>query len=426
MSRLSPHDAAPKAGGLPGADVRRRSAASTAPDAALKIEPSTGLPMGPAIGAMARTPWPDYWIERFLKSASWNPGEPSPVRRLEVLRSFLEKHRLRPDLIPAAARNDFIRALPEEGRAEAESLLGLFYRVLFDGPSAPSAPSSPPRLPRIKEEEALSLLRFELKARNFSPKTRSNYAAILKRLYVDFPQGFEKVERFALQNHILTRYHGQGRKPGTCNLALAGIKFFFTQVLKRPEKVEGLMRMKEPHRLPRVYSVAEVKRLLDAPSNAKHRLVLALAYGCGLRVSELAALRPGDLDFDRGMLWVRSGKGAKDRGVMLGERLKERLREHLAAGPGSKFLFEGFQKERPLSVRTLEKIHENACAQAGLRGKGGIHVLRHSFATHLLENGTDMRYIQKLLGHGSTRTTEIYTHVTQTAISRIRSPLDLL
>ena len=212
--------------------------------------------------------------------------------------------------------------------------------------------------------------------------------------------------------------------PRTVNLATAAVLFLYNVVLDAPINAESLPRMKAGRQLPKVHSQQEIEKIILAEKNFKHRLILTLAYACGLRLSELKHLKPKDIDLDRNIVWVRHGKGGKDRGVMLDAAIKPEIASFLRSSKGKTYLFEGYEGGKPLAGITISKIYKHACEKAGIEAKGGIHTLRHSFATHLLEHGTDLRYIQELLGHSSSKTAEIYTHISDVlAISRIRSPI---
>ena len=195
--------------------------------------------------------------------------------------------------------------------------------------------------------------------------------------------------------------------------------------LGRPRIVHRIDRPRKGKPLPKVLSEEEVKRLLDAPMNSKHRAMLMLVYSAGLRSGELLALRPDDLDRARSLLRVQSGKGNKDRYTLLSQRAVEAVDSYLSEWKPKRMLFEG-QNGGPYSRQSLAKVFQAAMQKAGIQRDLTLHSLRHSFATHLLERGTDIRYIQELLGHASTRTTEIYTHVTPRTLGRIKSPLDEL
>jgi integrase/recombinase XerD len=205
----------------------------------------------------------------------------------------------------------------------------------------------------------------------------------------------------------------------------AALSFFYRTVIKTPDAVELLPRMKPGKSLPKVYSSNDIEHLINHTDNPKHRLVLMLAYGCGLRLSEIQNLRPTDIDWGRSVISIK-GKGSKERLVMLDPVLGRSLKLYLAGQPDCRYVFEGQTSGSPYPKRTIEKIYEKACRSAGIPRKGGIHSLRHTFATHLLEQGTGLRQIQEVLGHSSIKTTEIYTHVSTNEISKIKSPLSSL
>lgn len=208
----------------------------------------------------------------------------------------------------------------------------------------------------------------------------------------------------------------------SCNVALQAIKFFYTQVL-RASLNEHIRTLKRPKHLPIVLAPQETKDLFAATKNRKHRLLLALAYGAGLRVSEAVGLRVGDLDFARNLLCVRRGKGRKDRNTIIPQSLVSDLRELIALRPAHEPLFVS-ERGGGLTVRTAQAVFYAALAAASVNKPASFHSLRHSFATHLIENGTDIRFIQELLGHENIRTTQGYTRVATHALARIVSPLD--
>ena len=183
--------------------------------------------------------------------------------------------------------------------------------------------------------------------------------------------------------------------------------------------------MKKEKKLPEIYSLEEIEKILKAHNNKKHCLLLQLAYGCGLRVGEIIRLKKENIDLYRNVLWVRKGKGAKDRrSIMINDFLKKNLEEHIKNLSQQNYLFPSYTDRGHITRRTAEKIFENACKKSGVRKKKNIHTLRHSFATHLLEQGVDLRHIQELLGHSKITTTEIYTHVSIKSIANITSPLE--
>lgn len=188
-----------------------------------------------------------------------------------------------------------------------------------------------------------------------------------------------------------------------------------------PEEIE---RPRKEIHLPNVLSKEEVKSILDAPVNLKHRAMLSLIYACGLRRSELINLKPADVESTRGLLVIRQSKGNKDRVVPVSVKVVEMLREYYKAYRPKEWLFEGQIRGEQYSSTSLQEVLKKSVLKAGIRKPVTLHWLRHSYATHLLESGTDLRYIQELLGHKSSRTTEIYTHVSQKSIQHIRSPFD--
>ncbi len=207
---------------------------------------------------------------------------------------------------------------------------------------------------------------------------------------------------------------------------VSAIRFLFEDVLDRPRLALSIPRPKPQRKLPSVLSTNEVARILARPRNLKHRALLMLLYSSGLRVSELVRLRPADVDADRRLLRVRRGKGGKDRYTLLARRAIEAVTIYQAAFPTDRWLFPGQKPDRHLTTRSVQRVLENAAQAAGIRKKVTPHMLRHSFATHLLESGTNLRIIQDLLGHRSARTTQIYTHVARSTLEGVRSPLDAL
>jgi len=260
---------------------------------------------------------------------------------------------------------------------------------------------------------------LELKGR-LKPTIR-NYSRLVKN-YLDYlkrPPG--PADGAQIKEYLLHLKNDECQLPRTINLSAAAISFFYRKVLESYAAVEKLPRMKPGKDLPKVYGQGDVWKILESTKNDKHRLVLILAYGFGLRLSEIGALRPKDIDWDREIIRIH-GKGAKERDLTIDPSIAPILRDYLDQHPGQVYLFEGARKGLPYPRRTIEKIYDNACAKAGIERRGGIHSLRHSFATHLLEQGTDLRQIQVVLGHSSIKTTQIYTHVSRDEIAKIRSP----
>ncbi|MEW5721431.1 MAG: tyrosine-type recombinase/integrase, partial [Chloroflexota bacterium] len=209
-----------------------------------------------------------------------------------------------------------------------------------------------------------------------------------------------------------------------CRQARAVLVFFYETTLKQREKVRDLPRMKREEQLPRILSREEVVKLFKVTSFLKHKALLITAYSAGLRVGEVVRLKVSDIDSKRMTIRVAIGKGAKDRDTLLSATALAILREYVRAFKPQDWLFPGDDGIDHLSVRAAQHVFEDAKKRAGIIKPATFHTLRHSFATHLLEDGVDMRYIQELMGHGSIETTERYTHVTERGKQKIKSPLD--
>ncbi|WP_261991022.1 tyrosine-type recombinase/integrase [Paenibacillus polymyxa] len=236
-------------------------------------------------------------------------------------------------------------------------------------------------------------------------------------------QGSEaSINDAAVQKYALALLE-KGLSHAYVNQAISALKFYFRHVLKQP-KSAAYVRPKKESKLPDVLSLNEVMRLLKAVKNLKYKTILYLTYTSGLRVSEVVRLRLEDYDRERKVLKVRQGKGRKDRQTLLSEAAFAVVEQYIEVEQPADWLFPGQREGRHLTERSAQKVFEKALAEVGIRKQVSIHSLRHSFATHLLENGIDLRYIQELLGHQSVRTTERYTHVSRRDIGRIQSPLD--
>lgn len=208
------------------------------------------------------------------------------------------------------------------------------------------------------------------------------------------------------------------------NQVVNAIKLFFKTVAKSEMKIDHIHRPKRPKLLPNVLSKDEVKQILTASKNIKHRAMLSLLYSCGLRRSELLNLRITDVDSGRKLLIVRQSKNRKDRIVPLSEKIIDSLREYYKIYQPKTWLFEGQVMGTRYSEKSLENVLKQAVARTDIGKPVSLHWLRHSYATHLLESGTNLRYIQEILGHSSSRTTEIYTHVSTVSLQQIKSPFD--
>lgn len=277
-------------------------------------------------------------------------------------------------------------------------------------------------------ENLLALQAFQsmLTARGYSPrtlKTYSNELYTLLRLLGERP--LSSLTKMQVQSYLLWLLKKRGYSEVHVHTAVNALKFYFEKVEGREREFYDLPRPKKPKRLPSVLAEEEMVALIQKTANLKHRALLMTAYSAGLRISELIALQLYDIDAKRMMIHIRQGKGKKDRMVPLSKRLLETLREYFKVYRPEKYLFEGGKGE-PYAARSAQQVLQEAKLKAGIHKKGSIHMLRHSYATQLLEAGTDIRYIQAFLGHNSLGTTMIYTHIGKTKIGNIQSPLDKL
>ncbi|MCA9739240.1 MAG: tyrosine-type recombinase/integrase [Gemmatimonadetes bacterium] len=228
------------------------------------------------------------------------------------------------------------------------------------------------------------------------------------------------------QAYLLSLVEDRGVSRSYQSQAVSALRFLCESVLGQPTLALRIPRPKRDRPLPSVLSMEEVSRLLKRTRNPKHRALLMLLYSAGLRVSEVVRLKPEDLDLDRGLVRVRRAKGRKDRYTLLARRAVDAVRMYTDAYPTGPWLFPGDRRDRHLTTRSVQRIVKQSARAAGIIKNVTTHTLRHSFATHLLEGGTNLRVIQELLGHQSTRTTQIYTHVARSTLESVRSPLDNL
>jgi site-specific recombinase XerD len=229
-----------------------------------------------------------------------------------------------------------------------------------------------------------------------------------------------------LREYLLERTREGGVSRSYHDQMVSALRLFCSVVMKRRLEDLPLTRPRRDRKLPPVLSAAEIHQLFSVLRNPKHLAVLFIVYSSGLRVSEVVRLRYEDLDRDRGLIHVHGGKGRKDRMTLLADAAMAAVERYLDGKRPGSWLFPGNQPSRHLSARTVQKVVESARARAKIDKKFSVHALRHSFATHLLEAGTDLRFIQELLGHENPRTTQLYTHVSTRTLGQIRSPLDAL
>lgn len=266
----------------------------------------------------------------------------------------------------------------------------------------------------------------EMRIRNFSPHTEAAYV----RCVADFAQYHrrspDQLNREQVRQYLLHLVHERKFSWSSYNVHLCALRFFYQEVLRREMFLVGIRCPKEQKRLPVVLGFAEIQRILEATENLKHRTLLTLIYATGIRVSEAVSLKIRDIDSQRMVVRVRLGKGQKDRDLPLSPKMLELLREYWRAYRPDDWLFPARDPRRPLRTHVLNWLCQRLRWKLQLSKPLGPHVLRHTYATHLLEAGTDLRSIQLLLGHRNLKTTAIYTHVSQARLDATPSPLDLL
>jgi len=266
----------------------------------------------------------------------------------------------------------------------------------------------------------------EMELRNYSPKSIRLYVQNVARFARYFNKSPDNLGPEDVRTYLLYLVQEKKQSWGTYTQALAALRYFYRWVVKGPEIVEDIRCPRPERRLPVVLSFDEVRRFFAAIVSFKHRMILMTAYSAGLRISEVVNLQVSDIDSQRMVIRVCQGKRKKDRYTILSPVLLAMLRHWWVAARPVSYLFAGRSLDRPARVTTIQKACKEAQEKAGLDKRVTPHTLRHSFATHLLEAGTDLRVIQELLGHASVRTTAIYTHVSAKLIAQTKSPLDML
>lgn len=269
----------------------------------------------------------------------------------------------------------------------------------------------------MEKAKQIKLFTRELEIRNFSRKTISTYVYCLKK-FLDFAK--EKELNDGTVKEYLQKLIKE-QNPSSVSVALSAIELFYKTILKKEVNIPHPKRNKP---LPEVLTIKEVRQLIHATNNPKHKLIIKLLYGCGLRVSELTNLKKQDFDFEEETIFIRLAKGRKDRIVRIPKSMKEELLAFEKLNQNEYFF--PSNRHKKISTATIQKIVEKSTTKAGIKKHVRPHTLRHSHATHLLEQGTDLRIIQKLLGHSDIKTTQIYTHISQQTIKKVKSPIDEL
>jgi site-specific recombinase XerD len=278
----------------------------------------------------------------------------------------------------------------------------------------------------MNKTELLNKAKSQLYIRNYSPRTIASYISSLNHFAEWLIQ--EKVNQVTdkiVEKYLYYLKKNRNRSISGMKQTVASLKFLFTDILKKEIPDSLNIRFRKEEKIPVVLSEEEVAAVIKAVNNLKHKVILMTIYSAGLRLSECLALTVADMDFDRNQIRIRQGKGKKDRQTVLSRTLLSEMKNYLIKFCPKIFLFEG-QKGGRYSASSVQAIMKRAVKKSGIKKHATVHTLRHSFATHLLENGTDIRFIQELLGHKRLETTQIYTHISKIAFDRIKSPLDRL
>jgi site-specific recombinase XerD len=270
-----------------------------------------------------------------------------------------------------------------------------------------------------RERDPLFNLKRELEIRGFSSKTIKSYL-LYNTSFLKFVKKSPKSVNIEDIRKYLDYQTRHGVSNTTLNLIISALKFYYEQILRRRFFWQIKRPKKEKH-LPIVLSKGEIKKILSQVKNVKHKLILGLMYASGLRVSEVCHLKVKGLDFDNNILWVRASKGRKDRQTLMPQAISKILKKYVNKKTSNDYVFENSQGGR-LSERSVQKVFRQALKKSGIKKDATCHSLRHSFATHLLEKGTDIRYIQELLGHKRIETTQVYTKVASNKLREIGSP----
>lgn len=275
-----------------------------------------------------------------------------------------------------------------------------------------------------KALDGLDLLEWFLDENRYSPRTRESYLAMLDFFFRYFsPKEPDEISQKEISKFLYDFIIRLGYSTAYQNQMVSAIKTYYTIAGKGKVDPEIFERPRRSRALPKVLSKEEVSMILNSPRNLKHKLILWIIYSCGLRRSEVTNIKLSDLDRERGILHIREGKGRVDRIVPVPLKIWDKVDEYSAGYRPRVYLFEG-QSGKRYSTESVYRIFKDALLRTGLKKDIGVHSLRHSYATHLHENGLDIRYIQELLGHKSTRTTEIYTHVSRRNLVAVRSPIE--
>ena len=264
-----------------------------------------------------------------------------------------------------------------------------------------------------------------MELKNLSDNTQRAYLGAVTGLVKHYQQSPVKITKEMIEDYLLYLKNDKGNAPNSCANALSGLRFFYNHVAQQQILIEYSLSRKV-QKLPTVLPQEDIWDIINATDNLKHRLILMTTYSAGLRACEVRMLKPDHIESKKMLIKVEKGKGSKQRYTLLSKMLLSELRDYYKTCHPETYLFpSGYKKHQALCYESVRSIYENAREKAGVKNGAGIHTMRHSFATHLLEAGYDIRKIQVLMGHARLSTTMIYLHVSRETLSKIPSPLDL-
>ncbi|MGC9366867.1 MAG: site-specific tyrosine recombinase/integron integrase [bacterium] len=278
----------------------------------------------------------------------------------------------------------------------------------------------------MKKKEIISKFIKQMTIENYSVQTVKCYVSALNLfLKYIYENNIEKITENEIQEFLYFCKDKKKYSFSSMKQIISTIRYLYLKVLYKPVPKSLYITLKKPKKLPVILSKKEITKILKVTSNLKHKTIILLIYSAGLRLSELINLKIEDIDSEAMKIHIKQSKGKKDRYVMLSDKLLHLLRQYYKKYKPKEYIFEG-QKDRKYSPKSVQTIFKSSLSKAGIKKKATVHTLRHSFATHLLDDGTDIRYIQELLGHKRLETTQIYTQVSSYSINKIKSPADKL
>jgi site-specific recombinase XerD len=269
-------------------------------------------------------------------------------------------------------------------------------------------------------------MKKDMELKNLSSRTIVTYLGCMKGFVLHYGRSPEELSDNEIKEYLYFLLKEKEASQSTINQTYSALRFFYERTLGREWDPMKIPRGRPRKKLPVVLSIEEVQSIFSATKNLKHRTILETIYSGGLRIGEALHLKVTDIDSKRMMIWLRQAKGNKDRYTLLGERTLKSLRLYWSIYRPKEWLFPTSGHDKPLCPSTIRRVFKRSVQDAGIKKQVSVHTFRHSFATHLLEAGTDLYYIQRLLGHTTAKTTAVYLHVTQRDLTRIKSPIDLL